>query len=105
VNRAGLQVARLAVPSNQISFQTDILPLFTASNIACMRGQSVFLDDYTYISDASGDAFYPDHCNARHIFNRLSGTTEGRRMPLGGLYWTAQMLGTFDAWMLGGFQQ
>src|SRR5271154_3359495 len=54
--------------ANLESFATDVLPLFSASNINCMSGQGVQLGDYDYMSDPDGDAVYGDHANARHVY-------------------------------------
>lgn len=67
-----------------------------------MSGQGVYLDDYHYMSDPSGDSSYADHANARHVYARLTGT-ETPRMPQGGPFWTTQQLDTFQSWMTGGF--
>jgi hypothetical protein len=83
----------------------DIAAMFTDAQAACMAGQGVSLKDYAYMSDAGGDQTYPDHANARHVFARLSGTTEGRRMPPGGPFWSSAQLAQFQDWMTGGFQQ
>jgi hypothetical protein len=84
------------------SFATDVLPLFSASQINCMSGQGVQLGNYDYMSAPDGDAVYADHANARHVYGRLSGTESGR-MPLGGPYWSLAMLQIFSDWMKGGF--
>lgn len=84
------------------SFANDVAPLFSRSQISCMANQNVYLDDFAYMSDATGDATYADHANARHNYGRLAGT-EGRRMPPGGPFWTPAMLAVFAAWMEGGF--
>jgi hypothetical protein len=85
------------------NFSSDILPMFTGSQINCMASQGVMLDDYDYMSDPAGDVTYPDHAAARHIYARLAGTTEGARMPLGGPYWSQDMLNLFQSWMDKGF--
>jgi hypothetical protein len=84
----------------------DIAAMFTDAQAACMAGQNppVLLKDFAYMSDANADGMYPDHANARHVFARLSGTTEGRRMPPNGPYWAAAQLAQFQDWMTGGFQ-
>jgi hypothetical protein len=83
----------------------DIAPMFTDAQAACMAGQGVSLKDYAFMSDAGGDQTYSDHANARHVFARLSGTTEGRRMPPGGPFWSPAQLAQFQNWMTGGFLQ
>lgn len=86
-----------------VSFAADILPLFRAKDMQCMAAQGVQLSDYGYMSDAVGNGQYPDHANARHVFDRLSGR-ETPRMPSGGPYWSQPQLDRFQAWMDGGFQ-
>lgn len=88
---------------NLESFATDILPLFSASQINCMSEQGIQLEDYDYMSNSEGDAVYDDHANARHVYGWLSGTDSGP-MPLGGPYWSFAMLKIFSDWMRDGFQ-
>jgi hypothetical protein len=85
------------------SFAKDIVPMFTSAQIICMSNQGVFLDDYSYMSDRASDATYADHAAARHVYARLLGTTEGRRMPPGGPFWSPDMLERFQAWIENGF--
>lgn len=84
-------------------FAADISKMFLAGQIACMKGHHVDLADYGYMSNAAGDATFPDHANARHVFARLRGDPPGRQMPPGGPYWTQPMLDKYQAWMDGGF--
>jgi hypothetical protein len=85
------------------SYANDILPLFTNPQIQCMTGQGVFLDDFDYMSNPASDDVYPDYAAARHVYARLSGTSEGRRMPPNGPFWSQDMLNLFQSWMQGGF--
>lgn len=92
-------------PAAPISFAKDIAVLFTAKDKACMSGFGVLLDDYNYMSDPAGDATYPDHANANHVYARLTGK-EKPQMPMGEKFWTAadnpqgqQNLKTLNAWM------
>jgi hypothetical protein len=84
------------------SFADDVVHLFSTGQIGCMSGQDVQLDDYTYMSDSSGDASFADHANARHVYARLTGT-ETPRMPPGGPFFPPAKLQTFDDWMQEGF--
>jgi hypothetical protein len=84
------------------SFSTDIVPLFRQKDINCMNGQGVELTSYTYMSDPTGDATYPDHANARRVLARLRGD-EKPRMPMGGPFWTDDALNTYQSWLDGGF--
>jgi len=82
------------------SFRTDLLPLFRAIDIGHMKPHGVLLDDYVFMSNARGDGKFPDHANARRVFDSLA--TEW--MPLGGPYWSAEQLSSFQQWMDDGFQ-
>jgi hypothetical protein len=84
------------------SFASDIAPLFTQSEIDCMSGLGVELDDYGYMSSAAGNANYPDHANAREILARLTGERRPR-MPMGGPYWDDAQIDIFKQWMADGF--
>ena len=85
-----------------VLFAADIAPLFTERDIGCMSGFGVELDDYGYMGDATGDATFSDHANARHVHARLAGT-ERPRMPAGGPFWSEAQLQLFDQWMTDGF--
>ena len=87
-----------------VSYATDIRPLFRSQDIDCMSGQGVMLDDYGYMSDASGDGTYPDHANARQVSCYLSPNACTPRMPFGGPYWSTAQLDLFQQWMDDGFQ-
>jgi hypothetical protein len=86
-----------------VSFATDIEPLFRPTDIACMHRFGVELNDYGYMSDATGDDTFPDHANARHVYARLTGD-ELPRMPMGGTFWSDEQLACFNQWMTDGFQ-
>ncbi len=86
-----------------VSFAKDIAPLFRARDIQCMKNYFVYLDDYSYMSDAASDADFSDHANARSVYARLVGTVTPR-MPQGGPYWPQEQLDQFQSWMTGGFQ-
>ncbi len=64
----------------------------------------VYLDDYGYMSDAVGDANFPDHANSRTVYAHLVGTI-APRMPLHGPFWPQAQLDLFQTWMTDGFQQ
>ena len=85
-----------------VSFAADIVPLFRPIDINHMKPLGVLLDDYTYMSDPSGDGTYPDHANTRQVYDNLTGNPPP--MPPGGPYWTSQQLQLFSQWMAGGFQ-
>lgn len=90
-----------------VSFKTDILPLFTATDIGHMSGMGVLLNDYSYMSNpAAGDVMgcgpFPDHGNARAVYASLTGECQPQ-MPMGGPYWTAAQLQLFQQWMTDGY--
>lgn len=78
------------------TYYQDILPLFTEIDIACMRGRSVFLASYEYMSDAG---------NAQEVLDRLQPDMGSGRMPLGGPYWSQENLDLFQQWINTGRQQ
>jgi len=82
------------------SFSTDLLPLFRSIDVNHMKPHGVRLDDYQYMSDATGDNGYPDHANARKAYSALA----MNRMPPGGPYWPPEQLQLFEQWMKDGFQ-
>lgn len=82
----------------KVSFAADILPLFTAIDIAHMKPMGVLLNQYSYMSDPSNN-----HENATTIQEYLTGTQQPR-MPMGGPYWSQQQLDLYAQWMSGGFQ-
>jgi hypothetical protein len=86
-----------------ISFAREIRPLFSASDIQCMRTKGVNLDDYNYMADAHGDGEFLDHSNARNVFAYLTGAKQPR-MPIGGPFWSAPNLEKFENWIGDGFQ-
>jgi hypothetical protein len=87
-----------------ISFAADIRPLFRPTDIACMLGHNVKLDNYDYMSGSAGDAKFPDHANARRVYCYLQPNACKPRMPFHGPYWTVQQLDLFNQWMADGFQ-
>ena len=86
-----------------ISFQSEIRPLFRGKDIACMQKFGVALGDYAYMSDAVGDADYPDHAHARRVFCHLLADSCEPRMPMNGPYWSDDQLALFNQWMTDGF--
>jgi hypothetical protein len=85
-----------------VSFAQSIVPLFRSADVACMKKYGVGLDDYAYMSDPAGDGTYPDHANARDVYDHLTGVTPPR-MPMGGPYWSSEQLKLFEQWMADGF--
>lgn len=91
-----------------VSFQNDILPLFTQTDIQHMKGMGVLLDDYAYMSNPAGGTVvtcgpFTDHCNASAVLAALNGTCQPQ-MPMGGPYWSAAQIQLFQQWMTDGYQ-
>ena len=91
-----------------VSFKTDILPLFTPTDIQHMKGMGVKLSDYAYMSAAAGGKVmtcgpFPDHAHARAVYSSLTGDCKPQ-MPMGGPYWSPDQLKTYQQWMDDGFQ-
>jgi hypothetical protein len=86
-----------------VSFANDILPLFRPVDIQHMSPFGVLLDDYGYMSDATGNDTYPDHANARAVYCYLTGDCQPQ-MPEGGPFWSQAQLDLYNQWMTDGFQ-
>lgn len=80
----------------QVSFASDIRPLFRAIDISHMQPKGVKLDDYTFMSDPN---------NAKRVLATLS-PHDGKppSMPPGGPYWTEDKLALFAQWQKDGYQ-
>jgi hypothetical protein len=78
-----------------VSFAKDILPLFRPIDIDHMKRRKVLLEDYKYMSDASGD-----HSHAQAVLDVL----KNQEMPPGGPYWPQDKLDLFAKWMTDGYQ-
>jgi hypothetical protein len=78
-----------------VSFAKDIKPLFRPIDIQHMNSFGVLLDDYAYMSDATGN-----HAHAQGVYDTLA----SQSMPPGGPFWTAAQLTLFTDWMKGGCQ-
>jgi hypothetical protein len=80
----------------QVSFASDIRPLFRAVDIAHMKPIGVKLDDYAYMSDPN---------NAQSVIAILSPQNgEPPSMPPGGPYWTADQIALLVQWQKDGYQ-
>jgi hypothetical protein len=80
----------------QVSFASDIKPLFRTIDISHMTPFGVELDDYTYMSNPN---------NANSVLATLSPHDgEPPSMPPGGPYWTAAELALFVQWQKDGYQ-
>lgn len=79
----------------QVSFSTDIKPLFRSIDVSHMRSFGVKLDDYGYMSN-------PD--NAAAVLATLAPHDgEPPSMPPGGPYWTEPQLELFVQWQKDGY--
>jgi hypothetical protein len=87
-----------AAAGGGVSFATDIVPLFTAIDIAHMQPAGVFLNQYSYMSNPANN-----HQNATVVQAYLTGTKQPR-MPPGGPFWSEQQLDLFAQWMSDGYQ-
>jgi hypothetical protein len=78
-----------------VSFETDVLPLFTSMDKEHMSHVGVELDDYSYMSQ-------PDH--ASEVYNQVS---SGRMPPSGSGEdpWPEEKVQLFKEWMDGGYEQ
>jgi hypothetical protein len=77
-----------------VSFNADILPLFTSIDIEHMSHMGVSLDEHAYMSQPA---------NARSVYDAVSSGT----MPPGDSGeppWSADQVQLFKAWMDGGYQ-
>lgn len=80
----------------QVSFLSDIKPMFRAIDIAHMKSYDVQLDNYTYMSNPE---------NADRVLATLSPHDgEPPTMPPGGPYWTETQLALFAQWQKDGYK-
>lgn len=77
------------------SFAADILPLFTAIDIAHMAHGGVMLGEHAYMSN-------PAHAKA--VLDRLDGTVGPIMPPKPAAPWSQANIALFKAWIAGGFQ-
>ena len=77
-----------------VSFERDIRSMFRPIDVEHMSKHNIFLDDYTYMSDPSGD-----HGNAQAVEDTLT----QQSMPPGGPYWSAQQLDLYKQWRSDGY--
>ena len=80
----------------QVSFSTDIKPLFRDIDVSHMKPFGVKLDDYSFLSNPE---------NANRVFASLSQHDgEPPTMPPGGPYWTEKQLALFAQWQKDGYK-
>jgi hypothetical protein len=77
-----------------VSFERDIRSMFRPIDVEHMSKHNILLDDYTYMSDPSGD-----HGNAQAVEDTLT----QQSMPPGGPYWSAQQLDLYKQWRSDGY--
>jgi hypothetical protein len=77
-----------------VSFAKDVKPMFRQIDIDHMNKGKVFLDNYTYMSDASND-----HGNAQSVEDTLA----NQSMPPGGPYWSNEQLTLYRQWRSDGY--
>lgn len=80
-------------------FAADILPRFRPGDISCMRRHRVRLGEFGWMTDPAGDAAYPEHAHAHHVYARLADGTMPPEAP-----WPAAAVALFKSWMDLGYQ-
>lgn len=80
------------------SFATDIMPLFRAEDVACMRPMGVRLNNPDWMTDPGGDEVHQDYANARRVFAVLQKGTMPPDQP-----WSSAQLALYQDWMANGF--
>ena len=80
-----------------VSFENDVLPLFTSDDISHMKDQDVYLDQYKWMST-------PD--NANTVYSAVAPPNGFMPIDERGTYvpWPQSKVDTFKAWMDGGYQ-
>lgn len=80
----------------QVSFVSDIKPMFRVIDIEHMKAYDVKLDDYTFMSN-------PEIAD-RMLASLSPHDGEPPTMPPGGPYWTETQLALFAQWQKDGYQ-
>jgi hypothetical protein len=88
-------VDQVAVPS----YAQAIRPKFRPGDVNCMARRGVNLADPAWMCDAAGNDAFPDHANARRVFDALSAGEMPPDAP-----WPQDWLSQYQGWMAGGFQ-
>jgi hypothetical protein len=76
-----------------VSFANNILPLFTALDINCMKNKGVNLSSYAYMAVPQ---------NAQNVLDHLNGTALPHMPPSGP--WPPANIALFQSWITGGYQ-
>jgi hypothetical protein len=82
--------------ANLVSFEQDILPLFTQTDIEHMQRMGVELNDYSYMRA-------PD--NAMKVYDQLSSKKMPPSVGGGAGPWSDTNINLFKSWIDGGYQR
>jgi hypothetical protein len=94
----GIPPGQEMLVDDTVSFEADILPLFTQKDIEHMDPLRVRLNDYAYMSDPRSD-----HANAHQVYEVVSiGEMPPRNS--GEEPWRPEQVELFSRWMAGGYQ-
>lgn len=85
------------------SFAQDILPKFRPGDIGCMTTQGIRIGDGPWMCDPSPKYDFPDHGNARHVYERLTRKAGAPGQMPPGRKWAQGWLDTYQQWMTEGF--
>ena len=91
-NKKAAAKPSMAKPSIVVSFQKDILPMYTATDIAHMK----FYCDLSKRDDNQN--------HAKDILQRLKGQGGSVMPPPPAKPWTNQQIALYQSWIDGGFQ-
>ena len=75
-----------------VSFESDIRPLFTETDVDHMEPFGVMLSDYAYMSQKA---------NAEAVRDYITGAKQPQ-MPPGGPYWNAEHVALLTSWIAAG---
>ena len=78
-----------------VSFATDILPLFTETDIDHMNDQEIYLSDYEYMKQPE---------NAAAVLESLENGSMPPTWGGGGGAWPEDKVALFRSWVEGGYQ-
>jgi hypothetical protein len=79
-------------------YDADIRPKFRPGDITCMQRRHVNLGNAAWMCDPAGNSTYPDHANARRVYDALSQGLMPPDSP-----WPADWIATYQSWMQAGF--
>jgi hypothetical protein len=83
-----------------VIYSADIKPLFRPQDLQCMANprRKIFLDDVQWMCDATATFGYPDHGNARWVFDKID---SGEMPP--DQEWSQANKDKYTQWMQDGF--